>query len=79
MLAAHPTINLSELGCGDLVMALMKAVTPLEAGQIIDIIAHDPGAKEDIPAWCRITGHELLSGPSGNDGSLYTIRKKGGK
>jgi tRNA 2-thiouridine synthesizing protein A len=69
--------DLAELGCGDLVMAMMKAIKPLEPGQVIEVIATDLGAVNDIPAWCRVTGHELLAGPSGNDGNTYLIRKKG--
>ncbi|MCC6476722.1 hypothetical protein IT157_06660, partial [bacterium] len=33
-----------ELGCGELMMALMKAVKPLEPGQILDLHAADSGA-----------------------------------
>jgi len=32
----------------------------LEPGQILRVIAHDPGAPEDLPAWSRLTGHPLL-------------------
>ncbi len=29
------------------------------SGQVLRVVARDPGASEDIPAWCRMTGHEL--------------------
>jgi len=32
----------------------------LEVGQVLEILADDEGIKEDMPAWCRTTGNELL-------------------
>ncbi len=74
--AANRKIDLADLGCGDLAIALMKAMNELESGQLAEIVAKDEGAANDIPAWCRLTGNELISGPSGIDGSVYIIRKK---
>ncbi len=70
-------LNLADLGCGDLAIALMKALKGIGAGETIEIIARDAGAAKDIPAWCRMTGHTLIEEPSGTDGSTYIIRKKG--
>ena len=71
------TLDLAELGCGDLAIALMKAMRTIQAGETIEIIARDAGAANDIPAWCHMTGHDFISGPSGTDGSRYILRKKG--
>lgn len=65
-----------EMGCGDLIIALRKAIRPLEPGQVLEIRATDAGASEDIPAWCRLTRHELLAGPCGPDNAHYFIRKR---
>lgn len=32
----------------------------LERGDVLEVICTDPGALNDIPAWCRINGHEVL-------------------
>ena len=32
----------------------------LGAGQILKLLCRDPGAPADLPAWCRLTGHQLL-------------------
>jgi tRNA 2-thiouridine synthesizing protein A len=47
-------------GCGELLMLLSPRIRSLEAGQILRVIARDAGAPEDLPAWCRLTGHELV-------------------
>ncbi|MEO8498751.1 MAG: sulfurtransferase TusA family protein [Planctomycetota bacterium] len=50
-----------DMSCGDLVLALRGRMHALSAGTRLKLTAHDPGAKEDIPAWCRMTGNSLLA------------------
>lgn len=47
------------LACGDLVMELRLRMRDLPPGAVIQITALDPAAPEDLPAWCRLTGHRL--------------------
>jgi len=68
--------DMGELSCGDLVMAILKTLRPLQAGDILEIRAMDPAAPIDIPAWCRLTGHALVAGPCGVDRAHYFIQKK---
>ena len=49
-----------EMGCGDLVLELRVRLQSMKAGEIMKLCARDPGAPEDLPAWCRLTGHLLL-------------------
>ncbi len=69
-------VDTKDLGCGDLIMALMKAMKPVGAGEILDLHAEDTGAREDIPSWCNMTGHKLLAAQTGEDGNHYIIQKK---
>ena len=48
-----------DLGCGDLVLALRGKLRDMP-GQVLKLTARDPGAVADIPAYCRMTGHQLL-------------------
>jgi len=50
-----------ETGCGTLVLELYMRVNRLKPGDRIEVIARDPGAPVDLPAWCRMTGHTLVS------------------
>ena len=61
-----------ELGCGELVLELRWRMGRMRPGEIIKVIALDPGAPADIPAWCRLTGHTLVSG----EHPVYLIRQK---
>jgi len=48
------------MGCGELLMLLSPRIKALRPGEILRLIARDPGAVEDMPAWCRLTGHHLV-------------------
>ena len=61
-----------DLGCGELILALKLRMRPLCSGQMLRLKAADPGAVEDIPAWCRLTGHTLVHLDA--DARLYFIR-----
>jgi tRNA 2-thiouridine synthesizing protein A len=49
-----------HMGCGDLVLALRGRLLALPPGDVLKVTALDPAAPEDLPAWCRLTGHRLL-------------------
>ncbi len=61
-----------DLGCGDLVLQLRIRFTDMEAGESMGLVAQDAGAAEDIPAWCRLTGHPLIAATAPH----FLIRKK---
>ena len=50
-----------DMACGDLVLELRLRLRAMKPRQILRITATDSGAREDIPAWCRLTGHALLA------------------
>lgn len=54
--------NAGELACGDLVLELRSRLRELPGGTLFHLVAQDSGAREDIPAWCRLTGHRLVKG-----------------
>jgi len=62
-----------ERGCGQLIIGLRRVLARLNAGECLELVTHDAGAPVDIPAWCRITGQELVS----INHPTYIIRKQG--
>ena len=64
--------NAGDLGCGDLVLELMMRMKTMTPGQLLKLVALDPGAPADIPAWCRMTGHTLIN----QEPPVYLIRRK---
>jgi tRNA 2-thiouridine synthesizing protein A len=61
-----------ELGCGELVLELRYRLSGLRPGEILQLIALDAGAPADIPAWCRMTGHTLVT----TQHPVYLIQRK---
>lgn len=61
-----------EMGCGELVLELRTRVRAMAPGQVLRLVAEDTGAREDLPAWCSMTGHSLLRAQH----PVYHIRRK---
>ena len=70
--AADAQWDAGELGCGELVLELRLRMDALRPGQLLELKARDPGARADIPAWCRMTGHTLIT----EQHPVYRIRRK---
>ena len=63
-------------GCGELIMNLFMMIKKMSPQQIIEVVSYDPGAREDIPAWCRLQGHDLLERRDVGKTNHYYIQKK---
>ncbi|MGA2511946.1 MAG: sulfurtransferase TusA family protein [Candidatus Acidiferrales bacterium] len=64
--------NAGDMGCGELLIELAMRMKQLAPGQVLELTALDPGAVEDIPAWCGLTGHALVSARH----PVYQIRRR---
>jgi tRNA 2-thiouridine synthesizing protein A len=60
------------MGCGELLMYLSLKMKQLQPGQFFKLTAADPGAREDMPSWCRLTGHPLVEAAH----PLYILQRK---
>jgi len=58
------------LNCPLPILRAKKAINGLEDGQVLKIIATDPGSVKDFEAFCKQTGNELVS--TAEDGSEFT-------
>lgn len=65
-------LELDERGrlCPLPVIALARAAADLPAGGVVRLLADDPAAAVDVPAWCRMRGHTLVSALEGT----YVVR-----
>ena len=68
-LKAVQTLDTSGLSCPLPVVKTKKAINGIEIGEILEMIATDPGSIPDMEAWARQTGHELLE--SHDEGKTY--------
>ena len=56
------------------VIKTQDKVAELQIGDILEVVCTDPGALNDIPAWCRINGHEVLDSRETDDEVSITIK-----
>jgi len=57
---AHRVLDCTDLLCPLPVIHTSRAIREIEVGQILHLIATDPGAPMDMRAWSRMTGNTLL-------------------
>lgn len=64
------------LNCPLPILRAKKAIAGLAAGEVLKVLATDPGAVKDFEAFCKQTGNELLqSRSSAGDGFEFLIRR----
>lgn len=60
-------LDARRLLCPLPVIRVQNKVKQLRPGDRLEVVCTDPGALQDIPAWCRINGHKILETISGPD------------
>ncbi|MDO4694480.1 MAG: sulfurtransferase TusA family protein [Eikenella sp.] len=65
------TLDLSGLKCPLPILRTKKALAAMQSGQVITVLATDAGAPDDFAAFCRQTGHQLLSSTA--DKGVFTL------
>ncbi len=75
-MAHKHTLDARRLLCPLPVIRVQEKVSGLSSGDVLEVWCTDPGARSDIPAWCRINGHRLLA-ISESDGELTLILEVG--
>lgn len=69
-----PLFDGGDTGCGELLLDLLLFMKRQPTGAVVRVRALDPGAPLEIPAWCRLTRHQLLS----SEHPIYKIQKPHG-
>src|SRR5213592_2887074 len=63
------------LNCPLPILRTKKALTGMQSGQVLKVLATDPGAVKDFQTFSRQTGHELLSHAEANKEFTFFMRK----
>jgi len=67
-------LDARRLLCPMPVIRVQDAIAGLQPGDTVTAICTDPGALNDIPAWCRINGHEVVETREQGDEYLVVVR-----
>jgi tRNA 2-thiouridine synthesizing protein A len=71
---SHHELDARRLLCPLPVIRTQNRVAGLAPGDTLAVTCTDHGAANDIPAWCRINGHELVSIDDRGDELVITVR-----
>lgn len=72
----HHTLDARRLLCPLPVIRAQDKISGLSPGDVLEVWCTDPGARSDIPAWCRINGHRILD-ITESDGELVLTLEVG--
>jgi tRNA 2-thiouridine synthesizing protein A len=64
------------LACPMPILKTKKAIDGLQSGQVLKMVATDPGSIPDVQAWTAKTGHALLSHEKDGEKFIFFIKKK---
>lgn len=74
----HEFLDCQRLLCPLPVIRVQDRVAALQPGDLLTAVCTDPGALQDIPAWCRINGHAVVATETGEGEVRVTLRVGGG-
>lgn len=60
------------------VIRVQDRIKHLASGDVLEVIATDPGTLHDIPAWCRVHGHRLTDARDAQGDYRFRIKVGGG-
>ena len=73
---AQKEIDTRGLNCPLPILKAKKALSELEAGQVLKVLATDPGSVRDFQAFARQTGHELLEQSTVGEEFVHYLRRR---
>jgi len=78
----HPRDVTLELDCRELlcpmpVIELARHIGDVSVGDLLAVVARDPAARVDVPAWCRMRDQEWVGEDVAGDGApRYLVRRR---
>jgi len=73
---AYQTLDCIGLYCPMPILQTRQKMDNLAVGQILEVLADDPAAEEDIKAWAKRTGQKILKIDKTDEGMRFLIQKE---
>lgn len=70
------TVDARGLSCPLPIVKTALAIKEIGSGDVIEVLATDPGSTKDFTAWSKTTGHELVESTVDGKVFRYILRKK---
>ncbi len=72
---ADVVVDASGFLCPMPIVKLAEAVKSVKVGQIVEVVATDPGILADAPAWANMSRHDIIGAYSEGDRHHFWFRK----
>ena len=72
---SHQTLDCIGLYCPIPILQTRQQMDNLAVGQILEVLADDPAAEEDIKAWAKRAGQKILEIEKTDEGLRFLIQK----
>ncbi|NJD25206.1 MAG: sulfurtransferase TusA family protein [Betaproteobacteria bacterium] len=72
----HRELDVKGLNCPLPILRTKKALADMDTGQVLRVLATDPGSLKDFPAFARQTGNELLAQKEENRVYEFFLKRK---
>lgn len=69
------TVDAQGQACPGPLVTLAKALRDARRGDLLELLATDPGSKSDVPSWSTISGNELVEQSEADGVYRYVVRK----
>ena len=69
------TVDARGQSCPGPLVSLARALRDAERGDLLELLATDPGSRSDVPSWASLTGNELLDATAEDGVFRYVVRK----
>ncbi|MFJ3274059.1 sulfurtransferase TusA family protein [Streptomyces sp. NPDC086776] len=76
--AADIRVDGTGLLCVTLLLRLRAAIDGAGPGTVVHVIATDPAAPLDLPAWCHMTGHDYLGRVPDDEHEVFALQLAAG-
>ena len=73
---ADQTLDARGMGCPMPLLKTKKAIEGIGGGQVLEVLATDPGAIKDLSSWADKTGNEYLGHTEDAGYFKHYLRKK---
>lgn len=73
---AHKDLDTRGLNCPLPILKAKKALADMASGQVLKVVATDPGSTRDFQAFARQTGNELLEQSTEGDDFIHYLRRR---
>jgi tRNA 2-thiouridine synthesizing protein A len=74
----EPALTINALGrkCPIPIIMLAEQIRDVPVGAVIAVLADDPAAYSDVPAWCGMKSHEFVFRSELESGWAFGIRRR---